>query len=164
MTSNSPKLAGLSLFSFAAASILFGLADWKASNRANLSPFPLPKPGSSVREMERTSASGNYALWVDVASDIDAKNTGQIPDLECTIDASLVTQRRPAILIRALSLHHAADYFWGRTSSYSTAVFQLPKGEYSLSVVNKGCAPGQFQGGVMYLQHYQPVTIPTELI
>jgi hypothetical protein len=164
MTSNSPKLTNLSLFSFAAASILFGLADWSASNRADLSSFPMPKPGVSVKANGHTSASGNYALWVDVASEIDPADTGPRSDLGCSIEAMLITKQRPALLVRSTSLHHAADYYWGRTISYSTPVFQMPKGEYSLRVANRGCAPGQFQGGMMSLNQYYPVTIPTSFL
>jgi hypothetical protein len=96
----------------------------------------MPKPGTSVKEIGNISVSGKYALWVDVASDIDPANTSPQPDLRCTIEGLLVTKQHPVLLVRSLSLHQAADYYWGHTASYSTSVFQLPKGEYSLTVVN----------------------------
>ena len=157
----SPRLAALSLFSFAVASILFALADWSASNPADLSPFPFPKPGSSVSASGYASDPGEYALWVDVASGNETPDVNKATNLKCVIDANLIANSQPIHIPRQMYLHPAAS---GLRIMYSTETFEMPKSNYSIDVFNRGCANDRFDDGMMFLQYYHPVSLPYSLL
>ena len=139
--------------------LCFALADWSDWNRSDLPQFPLPAPGRQVKESVYAASTGNYAVWTYVASPLASNEPGTQPDMKCKFRTSLTADSGLATVIESPSLQTAGEYSWGQTVAYATQQFHLPKGHYSISVLNEGCAE-PFQGGMAGLFYYHPVTLP----
>jgi hypothetical protein len=144
--------------------LCFALADWSDWHRSDLTPFPLPPPGLQVKEPAYIESTGDYAIWVDVASQYAAASPGSQPDIKCRFQSSLIPEVGPPTMIQTSSLQPAATYAAGQTVAYATQSFRLRKGRYSIWILNKGCDSGQFPGGSAYLYHYKPVTLPLSFV
>ena len=108
---------------------------------------PLPSPGKTtvffaLKGDFRAPFDDRFALGYDVVVDPAPPNQIQLterPSLPCRflLTAREPAKSRPIAVIN--ELHHAAEFNAGNIASYSSELFDIPRGTTAIALTNLGC-------------------------